>query len=108
MARESAHVGLAVGAARLERDDCVARAAHGEAGVAGRVAISIAAGSARAGLAQAPRRAEPRARPPARAAPRAPGLGNQGSIGLARGAQAGEIERREAEQSFAARRRIDD
>src|SRR2546426_12086237 len=53
--REDTHVERAVAVARLQRGRALHRSHHGQAGVAGGVAVAIAGGPAGAGLGQPPR-----------------------------------------------------
>src|SRR2546425_4900399 len=56
--REDTHVERAVAVARLQRGRALDRSHHGQAGVAGGVAVAIAGGPAGAGLGQPPGGAE--------------------------------------------------
>src|SRR3981081_242850 len=54
LAREGPHVRFAPGAAGFDGNHCFDRTGDGDAGMAGRVAVAVAGGTARAGFAQGP------------------------------------------------------
>ena len=95
---EGAHVGDAVRATGFERDRPLGRSGHGDAAVAGRIAISIAARPGRSALGQGPARRE--------ALPR--GLRQQPRIGLGRGAHAERSNIRKIQQGSPGNLGIDD